>query len=160
MSKRDFESMMISKFINIKTTKNVIAMIWLNLRWYEFLAENRDKVRSTKNGIHMNDGKVRLLAPNKTGAHHPHASSLIWHVPYTIKPAYNRTWILFSLSFEREKTKDMGNVHATHAFKLWVSDDEHTIIPGSFLSPRWCGPNIFTTHATNTTKVAWCVESR
>ena len=44
MSKCDFKSMMISKFINIKTMKNVIAMIWLNLRWYEFLAKNRDKV--------------------------------------------------------------------------------------------------------------------
>ena len=150
--------MVISKFINIKTMKNVIAMIWLNLRWHEFLTKNWDKVCSTKNGIHMNDSKVRL-APNKTRAHHPHASSLIGHVPYMIKPVYNRTWILLSLGFEREKAKDTGNVHATHAFKLWVSDDEYTIIPGSFLSPRWCGPNIFMTHATNTTKVTWCIES-
>ena len=131
MSKCDFESMMISKFINIKTTKNVIAMIWLNLRWYEFLAKNRDKVCSTKNSIHMNDSKVRLLVPNKTRAHHPHASSLIWHVPLalhdqtSVQPHMDTVF----LEFWTRKSKGHGQCpyHAClQALGQWWRTHNHT----------------------------------
>ena len=87
----------------------------------------------TENCIYVNNSSVRLAAPSKTGANHPHAGDLIWLISNVIEPMNDSTAIVIVVSLEGEKAADASNVHTMHAFEFWVSNDKDAVITGTLL---------------------------
>ena len=59
---------------------------------------------------------------------------------------------------ERKKTQDASDIHPPEAWELRIGDDKDTVMSGTFISPVWTGPDVFTTHASCATQVAWGIK--